>query len=102
MGITVPSATSASAAEVDAVTDVATAPDPGNGRESVGSLSWSKFDENGDLLEGAEFKVTGPNGYEKTIVDNGDLDIDGHGGRFSVDQLPEGDYSVKEIKAPTG
>ncbi|GAA3835284.1 hypothetical protein KACC15558_16590 [Brevibacterium ammoniilyticum] len=40
MGITVPSATSASAAEVDAVTDVATAPDPGNGRESVGSLSW--------------------------------------------------------------
>lgn len=74
----------------------------GGGSGSVGSLSWSKVDENGDLLEGAEFKVTGPNGYEKTIVDNGDLDIDGHGGRFSVDQLPKGDYSVKEIKAPTG
>lgn len=74
----------------------------GGGSGSVGSLSWSKVDENGDLLEGAEFKVAGPNGYEKTIVDNGDLDIDGHGGRFSVDQLPKGDYSVKEIKAPTG
>ncbi|GAA0034354.1 Ig-like domain-containing protein [Brevibacterium metallidurans] len=74
----------------------------GGGSGSIGYLSWQKVDENGDLLPGAEFSLTGPNGYEKTIVDNGELDGDKTDGRFRVGKLVKGEYTLTEVKAPAG
>jgi Prealbumin-like fold domain/Domain of unknown function (DUF5979) len=46
-------------------------------------------------LQGAEFHVTGPGGYDQTLTSGSD-------GTVCVDGLLSGGYSVTETKAPTG
>lgn len=67
-----------------------------------GSVVWSKTDADGNALAGSTWKLTGPNGYSKTIVDNGNEDEDTSQGSFKVTDLEMGDYSLVEIEAPDG
>ncbi|MGL5646377.1 MAG: MSCRAMM family protein, partial [Clostridium sp.] len=46
-------------------------------------------------LEGAVFEITGPNNFKETITSD-------KNGLCSISNLPWGNYSVKEIKAPLG
>lgn len=70
-----------------------------------GSAEWSKVDDAtpGNLLAGSEWTLKGPS-YPTgvTVVDNGDLDVDKANGRFRVDNLQYGSYTLTESKAPTG
>ncbi|WP_167854490.1 SpaA isopeptide-forming pilin-related protein [Brevibacterium sp. S111] len=67
-----------------------------------GALSWKKVDEDGKALAGAEFTLTGPNGKDFVVTDNGDLDADEAAGQFEVSDLAWGDYTIKETSAPEG
>ncbi|MGC3022001.1 SpaA isopeptide-forming pilin-related protein [Brevibacterium sp. FAM 24630] len=67
-----------------------------------GVLSWKKVDEDGKALAGAEFTLTGPNGKDFVVTDNGDLDADEAAGQFEVSDLAWGDYTIKETSAPEG
>lgn len=67
-----------------------------------GGLSWKKVDEDGKALAGAEFTLTGPDGEEFAVTDNGELDADDTAGRFEVTDLAWGDYMIKETSAPDG
>lgn len=67
-----------------------------------GSVAWSKTDADGNALAGSTWELTGPNGYSKTIVDNGDGDEDSAQGSFKVTDLKLGDYTLVETKAPDG
>lgn len=70
-----------------------------------GSAEWSKTDgaTPGNLLAGSEWTLKGPS-YPTgvTVVDNGDLDVDKTNGRFRIDNLQYGSYTLTENKAPTG
>ena len=62
--------------------------------DSFGKLELSKLNTNGDLISGAVFKVTGPDGYNKEVtVTNG---------KITLDKLKKGTYTIKEISAPYG
>ncbi|WP_010304327.1 SpaA isopeptide-forming pilin-related protein [Kurthia senegalensis] len=62
----------------------------------VGNLLIHKTDAATEQsLAGAEFKITGPNGYEVTKVTN-------NAGYIELTDLPIGDYTVQETKAPAG
>ncbi|WP_424936523.1 MULTISPECIES: prealbumin-like fold domain-containing protein [Bacteria] len=67
-----------------------------------GSLSWSKEDGEGRLLGGAEFRLIGPSGYDRTVADNGPLDRDVDAGRIRVEGILKGSYMLTETKAPAG
>ncbi|WP_209373754.1 SpaA isopeptide-forming pilin-related protein [Brevibacterium renqingii] len=67
-----------------------------------GALSWKKVDEDGKALAGAEFTLTGPDGKDFVVADNGEHDADEAAGRFEVTDLAWGDYTVKETSAPDG
>ncbi len=58
-----------------------------------GNLIITKTNENGELLDGATFSVTGNNYYKEVVVS---------GGTITIDNLPVGTYYVKEISAPYG
>ena len=59
-----------------------------------GSLELSKLNENGDLINGAKFNITGPDGYnEDVIVTNG---------KITIDRLKMGTYTIREVSAPYG
>ncbi|WP_317312175.1 SpaA isopeptide-forming pilin-related protein, partial [Clostridium thermobutyricum] len=66
-----------------------------NDTQILGKLSIIKTGKDGVKLQGAEFTVTGPNGFNKTVTTNKE-------GVASLSNLPWGTYSVKEIKAPEG
>lgn len=70
-----------------------------------GSAEWSKIDgaTPGNLLAGSEWTLKGPS-YPTgvNVVDNGDLDVDKTNGRFRIDNLQYGSYTLTENKAPTG
>jgi uncharacterized repeat protein (TIGR01451 family) len=71
----------------------------------LGSISWTKTDEEGNLLAGATFKVTiDPSDGEgfMTVVDNGANDADPIAGKFKVINVPRESYEVCETVAPTG
>ncbi|KAB1658886.1 hypothetical protein F8O09_04760 [Pseudoclavibacter sp. CFCC 11306] len=68
----------------------------------LGDVSWQKTDAtSGVLIGGSEWKLTGPDG-EITVVDNGDHDADEAPGRIQLKDLPWGEYTLTESKAPTG
>ncbi|WP_279325809.1 SpaA isopeptide-forming pilin-related protein, partial [Clostridium thermobutyricum] len=64
-----------------------------NDIQILGKLTITKIGKDGVKLEGAKFKVTGPNGFNKIVTTNID-------GIASLDNLQWGTYSIKEIKAP--
>lgn len=59
-----------------------------------GNLEINKTNTNGDFLDGASFKVTNDNGYEKEITVEK--------GKALIEQLPIGKYYIQEISAPKG
>ncbi|WP_278320276.1 MSCRAMM family protein, partial [Clostridium thermobutyricum] len=66
-----------------------------NDTQVLGKLNITKTGKNGVKLEGAEFDVTGPNGFNKIVTTNKD-------GVASLDNLQWGTYTIKETKAPQG
>ena len=59
-----------------------------------GKLELSKLNEEGDLVNGAKFNITGPDGYNKNVtVTNG---------KITLENLKKGTYTIKEIEAPYG
>lgn len=59
-----------------------------------GNLELSKLDEENNLIDGAEFRVTGPNNFNKLVtVTNG---------KIKLDNMKKGSYTIKEEKAPEG
>ena len=69
---------------------------------TLGSLAWVKQDAKGSLLGGATFRVTGPFGYDMTVLDDSALDADKTAGQFKVLGLKLGTYTVTETVAPAG
>ena len=62
--------------------------------ETFGKLELQKLNTNGDLLNGAIFNVTGPNGYNQ--------DITVTNGKITIDKLRKGIYTITEKSAPDG
>ncbi len=61
-----------------------------------GNLVIEKRDEETrELLAGAEFRVTGPHGFDETIVT-------GEDGKAILQNIPVGEYTLVETKAPEG
>ena len=61
---------------------------------SYGKLELTKLNENGDLIDGAIFTITGVDGYSE--------DIEVKNGRIVVENLKQGTYYIKEKSSPTG
>lgn len=62
-----------------------------------GSITITKNNANKENLGGAEFKITGPNGYEKTVT----TPLDGpNKGIVAISDLLPGEYTITETKAP--
>lgn len=57
-----------------------------------GRLELSKLNEDGDLIDGAIFNVTGPDGYNQNV--------EVKGGKIVLENLKKGNYVVKEVSAP--
>ena len=62
--------------------------------DSFGKLELSKLNEDGDLISGAVFNITGPDGYNK--------DVTVTNGKITLEKLKKGTYIIKEIEAPSG
>lgn len=73
----------------------------------LGSVIWEKVDEANNLLEGSEWKLTGPDGAVIEILDctvepcTG-ADSNPDAGKFLVTGLEWGQYTLVETKAPAG
>ena len=62
--------------------------------ETFGKLELQKLNSNGDLINGATYKVSGPNDYSKEVkVTNG---------KITLEKLKKGTYTIREISAPNG
>ena len=76
----------------------------------TGVVTWDKTDESGTALKGSVWTLRGPNGSEVIVEDctaaSADrctgLDKDPAAGKFSVDGLKWGDYTLIEKSAPSG
>lgn len=64
-------------------------------KKLFGSIIVNKVDEDEEPLAGAQFTLTGPNGYSVTKSSNSD-------GEIIFDDLAWGVYTLKETKAPAG
>lgn len=62
--------------------------------EALGQLELSKLNNNGDLIDGAIFNVTGVNNFNK--------DITVTNGKIEIDKLKKGNYFIKEKSSPSG
>ncbi len=62
--------------------------------EAFGKLELSKLNTNGDLVNGAVFKVRGANDYNK--------DVTVTNGKITIDKLKKGTYTINEISVPYG
>lgn len=60
---------------------------------SLGNIELRKLNTNGDLINGAVFTVTGPDGFNK--------DVTVKNGKIVLEKVKKGKYYVKEKKAPT-
>jgi uncharacterized surface anchored protein len=60
----------------------------------TGKLELTKLDTNHNLINGAVFNITGPNGYNQ--------DVTVANGKILVENLKKGTYTIKEKTAPTG
>lgn len=61
---------------------------------SYGKLELTKLNENGDLIDGAIFTITGVDGYNE--------DVEVKNGRIVVENLKQGTYYIKEKSSPNG
>lgn len=68
----------------------------------IGGVSWSKVDPEGNALAGSEWELVSTGGSSLAIVDNGERDADAADGRFLVEDLPWGEYVLRETAAPKG
>ncbi|MBL3685960.1 hypothetical protein D3248_03195 [Leucobacter zeae] len=68
----------------------------------VGTIAWKKVNPDGDLLTGSEWELVGPNGVVITVTDNGASDANPAEGALLVQDLPYGEYTLTETKAPQG
>ena len=66
-----------------------------NDTQILGKLDITKTGKDGVKLEGAEFTVSGPNGFKEIVTTNKD-------GVASLENLQWGTYKVQETKAPEG
>ncbi|WP_279325826.1 SpaA isopeptide-forming pilin-related protein, partial [Clostridium thermobutyricum] len=66
-----------------------------NDTQVLGKLDITKIGKDGVKLEGAEFTVSGPNGFKEVVTTN-------KNGVASLDNLQWGTYTIKETKAPLG
>ena len=62
--------------------------------ELFGKLELSKLNTNGDLVNGAVFKVRGADDYNK--------DVTVTNGKITIDKLKKGTYTINEISVPYG
>ena len=62
--------------------------------ETFGKLELQKLNTNGDLVDGAIFNVTGPNGYNQ--------DVTVTNGKITIEKLRKGIYIITEKSAPNG
>lgn len=79
-----------------------------------GALTWQKVDEAGADLSGSQWNLTGPSGFnggEPLAIDDcdtetaeqcQDADRDPQAGKFRITDLPWGNYTLEETKAPAG
>ncbi|QJC21484.1 Cna B-type domain-containing protein [Arcanobacterium buesumense] len=65
-------------------------------------LRWSKTGEDGELLGGGVFQVTGPDGFELLVKDDSDADLDKKPGVFQISIPVAGEYTLVEVQAPAG
>lgn len=72
-----------------------------NAVPQLGALSWTKVDSKGALLSGSEWTLTGPGG-DISVVDGGARDSDADPGELTVTELPFGEYTLTETRAPAG
>ena len=59
-----------------------------------GKIELTKLSTNNDLIDGAVFNITGPDGYNQ--------DVTVKNGKITVEKLKRGTYTIKEKSAPTG
>ena len=60
----------------------------------LGNLELSKLNTNGDLVDGAKFRVTGPNNFNKLVtVENG---------KITLEKIKRGTYTIREESVPDG
>lgn len=60
----------------------------------LGNLELSKLNTNGDLVDGAKFRVTGPNNFNQLVtVENG---------KITLEKIRRGIYTIKEESVPDG
>lgn len=80
-------------------------------KRELGSVTWTKVDAADILLSGSEWTLTGPSlfneGEALAITDCTEApctgpDMDPTGGAFLLEDLPWGDYTLTETKAPAG
>jgi uncharacterized surface anchored protein len=62
--------------------------------ETFGKLEIKKSNTNGDLIDGAIFHVTGPNGFNQ--------DVTVTNGKITIEKLRKGTYTITEKSAPNG
>lgn len=61
---------------------------------SFGGLELQKLNENNDLIDGAVYRVQGPDNFDKEVtVTNG---------KISLDNLKKGIYTISEVRVPEG
>lgn len=75
----------------------------------LGSIEITKTDTDDNVLAGAKFKVTGPNGYEqKVTTEEKDVPVDDgstatkKAAIAKLDNLLPGEYTITEIQSPEG
>lgn len=60
----------------------------------LGNLELNKLNTNGDLVDGAKFRVTGPNNFNQLVtVENG---------KITLEKIRRGTYFIKEENSPNG
>lgn len=62
--------------------------------ENYGRLELQKLNTNGDLIDGAVFNVTSPNGFNQDVVVTN--------GKIIIEKLKKGTYTIAEKSAPYG
>lgn len=80
----------------------------------LGSVTWTKVDENGDPLANSEWSLQGPDLFndgdplmiEDCVADSTEdcagPDMDPKSGQFQIVDLPWGEYEMTETRAPAG
>jgi hypothetical protein len=69
---------------------------------SAGALTWKLTDTGGNLIAGAQFKVTNSLNVTWFVTDNGQNDADLTPGKFKLQGLPGGPYTTCQSQAPAG